>query len=90
MVKNNSKEIKLIVGGLAIFMLRYIPFYNYKDNSMWGGWYSISSANSACNTMFGSLAKECVIVKPINALLIIVVVALIGYGLYLLFQKGKK
>lgn len=75
--KNNG--VDLIVFGVFIFLLRYVPFYNYEPLNKW---FSLDKASTLCNTFFGGLANQCDWITPLNVGVIILSVGLVLYGVY--------
>jgi len=89
MKENQNKELKLIIGGVILFLLRYIPIYHLNEG-IFDKWFSLSNATQLCNTFLGALANQCMFVKPLNIIHILISISLIGYGIYIYVNEHKK
>ncbi len=88
---HNPKKIGIncIVVGVIIFILRFIPFYPYKQGFI-DTTISLDQAASFCNSFLGTLVGNCSWVKLLNILSYIVPVALVGYGTYLIITEKNR
>jgi hypothetical protein len=84
----NKKGLPFIISGAVLFILRYIPAYHYNAGII-DKWFSLDSASNICGTFLGNLANQCNWVKPLNIIVIIAAVALVGYGIFLIYQEKK-
>lgn len=88
MKKDKGAGLKFIIGGVVLFILKYIPFYHY-DKGIINKYLSLDSAAGLCNSFFGNFADECNFVKPLNLIVIFASIGLIAYGAYLLYEEKK-
>jgi len=97
MAKKKSKQdvgllnngLVLAISGVVVFLLRYIPLFKY-DLVFAEKWYSISSHSKVCGTILGGLADKCSWVEPLNTVMIVLAVLLVGYGGFLLYKQYAK
>ena len=92
--KNKSKKtdntgLIAVLAGVVLFLVRYIPLFHY-DLLLSDKWYSISSHAKVCTTVLGGLAEKCSWVGPLNTVMIVLAVLLVGYGGYLLYKQYAK
>ncbi len=92
--KNNSSAAKktalfYVAAGTGLFILRYIPTVKYGAGPI-TKWYSVDAANAFCNSYFGMIADNCNWIKPLNILMIVGSLALVGWGAYSLYSQNKK
>jgi hypothetical protein len=88
--KHNKKKITIlsyiaIIDGVIIFVLRFIPFYDYESNTI-----SLDQAASFCNSYLGILVGDCNWIKLLDFASYIIPLAFVGYGIYLVITKKDK
>lgn len=93
-VTNNTSiekknAILYLTAGAGLFILRYIPTVKYGAGPI-TKWYSVDAANAFCGSFFGMIADNCNWIKPLNIVMIIASLTLIGWGLYSLYVVSQK
>ncbi|MFW6285852.1 MAG: hypothetical protein ACOC16_01630 [Nanoarchaeota archaeon] len=90
MKKNNHKRgLLLLTAGLFVFVARYVPLYNYNVGFV-DKWFSLHSLSGLCGTIAGNFLDRCNWIVPLNIIVIILSIILVGYGILLIYMDKTK
>ncbi len=82
------KAYSFILGGVLVFLLRYVPFYHY-NSILVNKWFSIDSARDVCSSGLGGFVSQCDWMNPLNTIFIFSAIVLAVIGIVLLIKKSQ-
>lgn len=87
-MEKNKKGLILLITGIALFVLRYVPLISQKGLLGKTTWYTLREYASGCNSFLGSFVQRCSWVEPLNWIMIALAIILVVYGAYSLYKKN--
>ncbi len=84
--KKTPKGIWLVIAGIVLFALRYIPSVK-SEIAIGKQWYTLNEAYQLCGTVIGHFSDRCSWVEPLNIIVITIAILLVVGGAYLLYKE---
>ena len=84
-MKNKTQSFIALGSAIVLFVLRYVKFYHYQKGLV-NMHISLSNAAKICELPFFNMVQQCSYVTPINIVIWILIIGLLGFGVYKFFK----